>query len=61
MAQNDTEKQPVERGAAEDNAGAPLTETEVAASRRPPSTGDGSATPGGSTTPAGDESGEERS
>jgi hypothetical protein len=30
-------EQPVERGAAEENAGAPLTETEKEVSRRPPS------------------------
>jgi len=32
-----TGEQPVERGAAEEAAGAPLTQTEVDASRRPPS------------------------
>ena len=33
-------ERPVERGAAEERAGAPLTEAEVAASRRPPSVPD---------------------
>ena len=33
-------EQPVERGAAEENSGTPLTQTEVDASRRPPSVGD---------------------
>jgi hypothetical protein len=32
-----TGEQPVERGAAEENAGAPLTQTEIDASRRAPS------------------------
>lgn len=34
----------VERGASEEASGSPLTETEEAASQRPPSTGDGSST-----------------
>jgi hypothetical protein len=54
-----TGEQPVERGASEEGAGAPLTQTEVDASRRPPSapgTGDdlvteddGSGSAGGSS------------
>jgi hypothetical protein len=37
MGDQREENQPVERGAAEDAAGSPVTPTEVAASRRPPS------------------------
>ena len=33
----DQQEQPIERGAAEDNSGAPLTETDVELSRRAPS------------------------
>ena len=33
----DQQEQPIERGAAEDNAGAPLTETDVELSERAPS------------------------
>ncbi|UQU61920.1 preprotein translocase YidC [Couchioplanes caeruleus] len=50
-------EQPVERGAAEENSSAPVTQTEVDASRRPSSVGDsdivteddGSGTSGGSS------------
>jgi hypothetical protein len=60
-----TGEQSVERGAAEDAAGAPLTQTEVDASRRPPSApasdsiteDDGSGLAGGSSGGSGGGSG----
>jgi hypothetical protein len=51
------EEQQVERGAAEDAAGAPVTPTDVDASRKPPSVPDGSVTEDDGSGSAGGSSG----
>jgi hypothetical protein len=50
----------VERGASEEASASPLTETEKAASRRPPSTGDGASTSEGRDDQKADQEQEER-